>query len=778
MSVKEKALELQKSFRLRENPLHRPAVRRAAALGAHFLLGFVTGSVRILENWGPFGVAMAARAGGGLGGLMCVLGAGTGYVLSGGFDWGLRYIAALLLVYTAAFILRDSGLGRKNWFMPLAAGAAAAGTGALALVGAGGAVEELVYLAAEALITGLSAYLFALALAPDSPLQMEDEEMRRQAGTVLILACVLMALARVTVLDVICLGRLVAVLAVMTAAFGAGPAAGAAAGVVAGTAVDLVRGGMPLFTVCYGFAGLISGTMSRQGRLLFVLSFAAANTLSVFWSWNLESNLPALYECFAASVIFLLIPARGMSAAVLAVQKPALGSGETGLRRYTAQRTRELADAFRELYETVRQSAEANTNDADVATVYDRAAESVCSGCRQKSVCWNQEYMDTLTILNDATAAMQARGHLELSDLPERFRERCASAEAFQSAVNAELRASIYRRRLKARLEENRCAAYGQYRYLAGVLDAVAEDLKNAAGPDALAERRLLRYLNARDIDADVAVFRDQSGRLRAVIESARLSLLFRETEYMDKISALLGARMCRPASANRTEGRLVLLEAEPLAVSVGVAAMKKEGEPVSGDRGTYFKTEQGVLCVLLSDGMGSGEKAARESISAVRILERFLRAGVEPGTAMKILNSVMLLKNGDHWGYATVDLMCIDLFTGQTGFYKYGAAPSYIRTGKTVRRVRGVSMAAGVLAGEGEPPDVVRMRLKPGGVALIASDGVVTREDDGWVREMLAEFDGSDTREFARSVIRKAGALYGYTDDMTVLVVRVEERK
>lgn len=123
MSVKEKALELQKSFRLRENPLHRPAVRKAAALGAHFLLGFVTGSVRILENWGPFGVAMAARAGGGLGGLMCVLGAGTGYVLSGGFDWGLRYIAALLLVYTAAFILRDSGLGRKNWFMPLAAGA-------------------------------------------------------------------------------------------------------------------------------------------------------------------------------------------------------------------------------------------------------------------------------------------------------------------------------------------------------------------------------------------------------------------------------------------------------------------------------------------------------------------------------------------------------------------------------------------------------------------------------------------------------------------------------
>jgi stage II sporulation protein E len=175
---------------------------------------------------------------------------------------------------------------------------------------------------------------------------------------------------------------------------------------------------------------------------------------------------------------------------------------------------------------------------------------------------------------------------------------------------------------------------------------------------------------------------------------------------------------------------------------------------------------------------MGSGEQAAKESISVVRILERFLRAGVDPGTAMKILNSVMLLKSGEAWGYATVDLMCIDLFTGRTGFYKYGAAPSYVRHGKTVRRVKGMTMAAGTMTGEGESPDVVRMNLKPGGVAVIASDGVVSKDNDEWLRNMLSEFDGCDTREFARSVVRTAGKMYGYSDDMTALVVRVEERK
>ena len=58
-----------------------------------------------------------------------------------------------------------------------------------------------------------------------------------------------------------------------------------------------------------------------------------------------------------------------------------------------------------------------------------------------------------------------------------------------------------------------------------------------------------------------------------------------------------------------------------------------------------------------------------------------------------------------------------------------------------------------------------------------IIRDGVVPEEDDQWLREMFASYDGGDTRELARSVIRRAGQMYGYSDDMTVLAVRVEER-
>ena len=173
---------------------------------------------------------------------------------------------------------------------------------------------------------------------------------------------------------------------------------------------------------------------------------------------------------------------------------------------------------------------------------------------------------------------------------------------------------------------------------------------------------------------------------------------------------------------------------------------------------------------------MGCGDEAAKDSAKVISILEKFLRSGVDPAVAMKILNSVMLLRGGGSWGFATVDLMCVDLFSGETCFYKYGAAPSYVKNGKSIRRIKGETLAAGLSAGEGIAPDTVRMRLRPGSLAVIATDGVIADSDDGWLKAML-ETDYEDMKALARAVLKEAEQLYGVTDDMTVVTVLVEER-
>ena len=711
-----------------------------ARWGVFFLLGFTMACARVLETGGPFGMALVAAAGPGGAGVAALLGASLGYLVTGGLDWSLRYMAACVLVYTVSYVFQDQPLARERLFMPAAAAAVMVMTGWLGSFAYETAPRPLwAELFLEASLAFGGCYFFREALSGGLR-TTETEELQHSVSLMILAACLLMTLSRL-----ISVGRLLALLLVMTAAMKGGMLTGAAVGTLLGMAVDIARPGVPFYTMAYAFCGLLSGIFGRHGRFLFVLSFLLADALAVVSAWTSRVYTGALIECFCASVLFMLVPGSVLGQLGGLFQITERGGGESGLRRFAASRIRGLGEAYADLVQVVQEGLEEPYNEENVSRVFDRATDAVCAACRHKNRCWNAEYMDTLSAMNDATAAMKER------------------------ALN-------YRRELRARLEEERHAAWGQYADISQVLGRVAAELGSPNGPDPLAERRLLRYLRSLDLDAETAVYRDGRGRLRVVIESGRLTPLTRQEDYLEKLSQVVGVRLCRPSEEREASSRLTLLEAEPLAVSVGVAALKKKGERVSGDRGSYFKTEAGVLCVILADGMGAGDEAARDSARVVEILEKFLRSGADPAVAMKILNSVLLLRGGDNWGFTTVDLMCVDLFTGETCFYKYGAAPSYVKSGRQIRRVKGESLAAGLASQEGAAPDVVRLRLQPGSTALIASDGVVADPEDGWVKDLLSQ-EQTDMKRLARTVLREAEELYGAGDDMTVLALRVEER-
>lgn len=755
----------------------RPELKRALGVILCFLLGLISSAVKIFGVLSPFGAAITAQAGSGLAGTATLIGASAGYLLFGGFDWGIRYVATCVLIFTIGFVLQNTALIKRAWFMPLIAAGVCSITGALNTFDSGSEIPSIVKVLMEVVMAGGCTYFFGLALSTE-PRDTDFSETRHGVGVIVLCACVFMALSRVVIMDVVSVGRVFALISVMSCALVGGCLSGCGAGAAMGFAMDLCYGGSPYFTMAYTLSGLISGAFAKHGKPIFALSYIISNAVAVAWTWNQGIRIEVLYESFVSSVIFMLLPISVLSFIGTPLQRATAGKGETGLRRFSANRLRDIGSAFKDLYETVRKSLSESSNDNDIARIFDRAADSVCSACENKNECWTVQYMDTLSIMNDVTPIMMENGRLSPEDLPERFRDKCPSVHAFASAVNSELRALMYRKQYRCRLSENRTAAYGQYADMAVIMDSVADELTAAGGADPLAERRLLRFLRETDVDAEISVFRDRSGRLRATIESGRLTPLIREEKYLDKLSSVLGVRLCRPdLSTVKSTGRLTVMEAEPLTASVGIATTKKRGEQVNGDRGTYFKTDQGVLCVILSDGMGSGEEAARESVAVVRILERFLRAGVDPNAAMKVLNSVMLLKNGDEWGFATVDLMCIDLFKGEASFYKYGAAPSYVKYGGSIKRIKGKSLAVGLSAGEGSAPDVVKMKLKPGSIAVIASDGIMVQEDDRWLKTLLANWGDGGSKELASEMMTAAVKQYGRTDDMTVLTVFINER-
>ena len=210
---------------------------------------------------------------------------------------------------------------------------------------------------------------------------------------------------------------------------------------------------------------------------------------------------------------------------------------------------------------------------------------------------------------------------------------------------------------------------------------------------------------------------------------------------------------------------------AEEPAYRVGAALRPKEGETVCGDTVMSFQTEGGLLCLLLADGMGSGEAARKESALTCRLVRQFLEAGIEPEAALKTLNSAMALRGAETGSFTTIDLFTCRPDTGEAAVYKFGAAPSYLKKGGNVRRVTGGALPAG-LRGAPATPDVTRLTLEPGSFAVMISDGVADPGRDEWLQDLLAGWEGEDPQALAGLILSESIRRESLQDDCGVQVL------
>ncbi|WP_298033308.1 SpoIIE family protein phosphatase [uncultured Dysosmobacter sp.] len=231
------------------------------------------------------------------------------------------------------------------------------------------------------------------------------------------------------------------------------------------------------------------------------------------------------------------------------------------------------------------------------------------------------------------------------------------------------------------------------------------------------------------------------------------------------QLSELLTATAAGLGEAAATAG-----EAD-FACQVGAALRPREGETVCGDTVMSFQTETGRWCLLLADGMGSGEPARRESALTCRLLRQFLEAGIEPEAALKTLNAAMALRGAETGSFTTVDLCVLDPATGETVFYKYGAAPSYLKKGGAVRRITGGSLPVG-LRGAPASPDVTKVELAPGGFVVMISDGVADPGRDEWLQDLLAGWEGEDPQALAGLLLAESVRRERLQDDCGIQVL------
>ena len=779
MSTKEEFKERVRSIQeAGQAVLRYPGLVRWAEYIIRALLSGILAGAEIIGDFAPFGLGMVAASGPGLGGFCSLLGACFGYVAFRGFVEGLPYAAACILIFAVAFAFYDIKLCRQDWFMPTIAMFFGGMTGFVYRSNTFTDTRQIVGFAAELFLIAGSAYCNRQALSSWESRAEEIYLNQRQRISLFIFLCtVLISLVQVRVLQEISLGCAVGVLVCIIATWKGGAGIGAAAGVCVGLTMDLALGQGPKYAIACGFAAVLAGALRSQSKLAATLAYVIGNASIVFWGWGIGPNMPLLYEVFIASVVFMVLPERILQYAEEMVRgdRQKKESVEEHSRTYVKEKLEYTADAFRELYDTLRTSfRRVAPNDGDISTVFHRAANRVCVLCALRDHCWQREYAATMNALNDGLPAMTKRGRGEIEDFPVYFRNKCLNFSALLANANEELTALKYRRQYQSRARESREAVCRQYGLFAKTLNDITRKLNQELVRDVRRERRICRRLAS--MDAQSGVWYDSNGHLMLEIWGTQIDRLKGEEERK-RLSRMMEVPLCEAEEVIRNGVTcLRWRQAEPFMAVAGVAARKKEGQTVSGDAGAWFKGEDGCLYVLLCDGMGSGTEAHRESALAIRLLEKFLRAGMEPEEALNTLSAALALREESDGGFTTVDLFQLDLFTGEAGFYKLGAAPTYVRRKGAVSKVTGSALPAGLDSGDSKP-DVSKMRLEAGDSVVMISDGVSCAQEDTWIKATLAVYDGKDPKCLAWELIEKSGEHDGVTDDRTAVVLTVKRR-
>ena len=210
-----------------------------------------------------------------------------------------------------------------------------------------------------------------------------------------------------------------------------------------------------------------------------------------------------------------------------------------------------------------------------------------------------------------------------------------------------------------------------------------------------------------------------------------------------------------------------------------GVARIGKGCSRISGDTFMMMELPGGRQAVALSDGMGAGEKACRESTLVVELLEELLEAGFPEKTAIQMINTTLVMGREDIH-YSTIDMSVFDLYTGECEIIKAGASSTFIKKGDVVEHLSSTSLPIGVM--HSIEIDSVKRKLNSGDFVIMVTDGVLDAlpvgEQDILLETVIQGTAIANPKEMAHHVLEQVLNWTGEepADDMTVLAVGIWE--
>ena len=207
------------------------------------------------------------------------------------------------------------------------------------------------------------------------------------------------------------------------------------------------------------------------------------------------------------------------------------------------------------------------------------------------------------------------------------------------------------------------------------------------------------------------------------------------------------------------------------------VSYVGKDGNKVSGDSYIYENFTNGQTFIAISDGMGNGELAHKESSEALKILKCLLSFNIPIKTAIQTLQQLKQHSNANE-RFFSLDVCMIDRERQRATFYKKGATPTFFIRDHQIELINLAQLPVGVMSDQ--DVDHVTLDLQEDDILIMCSDGIVEQYPDITdLEHMILGQVGIPPKHMAKNILQTTVSKHKgkIRDDMMVLVVEYKRQ-
>lgn len=550
-------------------------------------------------------------------------------------------------------------------------------------------------------------------------------------------------------------------------------------GVLAGVCFGICMGlsnQIGFLSIGYALAGFLCGELSRKNKYFSAGGFICCIAICALIDSSLKA-IVAIPEALAAGILFVFVPDRLFFTLSEIVNLPTPVYIKSDGNRILNQRLNAASTAITELSNCVNtvQRTLAPNDTKELQLIVKSAWCGTCADCELRESCRNEIKIPTDEAIEKIARALKSHAELDELHFPKGFSQACYSFDEMLAKIKLRHLGFVASLGARGKIEQMQGLMSDQFKSMADILGEIAcefdEDANiNSDISDICSKEATEHGLNVLSSEC----FFDKFGRIMINLHVSRPKENFDFDRFTTALSMVTGASLEFYETEN--DGDEYVLKFKPmLAFEVEIGAFSRSADDIKvcGDYYRSFRDSNGRHITVLSDGMGTGSRAAVDSAMAAELFSKLVKSELSFDCALPIANSALLVKSSEE-SLATLDVICIDLYTGRTDFMKAGAAASFIRHRDSVAALEQSSLPIGILRDIGFSKATAK--LESGDLLLMVSDGILG-DCNGWIQQELKLWDMSKSpRELAEFIVNSAceRKLGKQRDDMTAIALYI----